>query len=263
MEQPSPLLTGELKFDCRTQPSFTHRKATFLSFNEQIPVRLFRQDHGVAELPVVLVLHDKQGDSIEIEMFCQHLAHAGYLAIAPDLFSRQFAASSSALRALSDEQLSKIKDRQVMADLDRCANWALSQGGRARSLSIIGFGWGGRMSWLYCAHTPQLKAAISCDPILSNTLTLTQPNRPIDQVAKLQAPLLVLTSYEQSEFCNGADNRLQQAIQANVLLEHQQMHATGQRLLKTLQSELAEEVPPTIVVKMMEFLAKYNPITNQ
>ncbi len=51
---------------------------------------------------------------------------------------------------------------QVLADLDHhVASWAYRHGGDAHRLLITGFCWGGRITWLYAAHNPQLKAAVA------------------------------------------------------------------------------------------------------
>lgn len=261
MEQQPPLLTAELKPEHNSQQAFASQLTTFPSFDEMIPVRTYRQAQLAAELPIVLVLHDNQGPTVEIEKFCQYLADVGYLAIAPDLFSRQYNASET--KGLSEEQLSNIKDSQVMFDLDRCAHWALKQGGQARSLSIIGFGWGGRMSCWYCAHTPQLKAAISCDPILSNTLSLARPTRTLDQLARLQAPLLLINANQQPDLSPDDKNMLQQQIDAKGSLAITQMNTADIALLKAIQPEINGEVPMLILPKIMAFLTEHNPIPHQ
>lgn len=260
MEQQSPLITQKLMSDYSTQPIVTSQQTTFPSFNERIPIRVFRQNDLNKDLPIVLVLHDKQTTSNEIDKFCQHLAQAGYLVLAPDLFYRHHETPiSSDIKTFSEEQVSKVKDSLVMSYLDRCAHWALSQGGRARSLAVIGFGWGGRMSWLYCAHTPQLKAAVSCDPILNNALTLAQPMSPIDQLNRLQAPLLILTANEHLSIGCDDDER-PWPLQANSFLDElNRMSATEQPLLEAIQPELAGTVPMRLLPKIMAFLKRYNP----
>lgn len=261
MEQQPPLLTAELKPECNKQQALASQLTTFPSFDDMIPVRTYRQDRLTAKLPIVMVLHDKEGPAVEVERFCQYLADAGYLAIAPDLFSRHYISSET--QQLSEEQLNNIKDSQVMFDLDRCAHWALNQGGQARRLSVIGFGWGGRMSCWYCAHTPQLKAAISCDPILSNSLSLAQPTRTIDQLTLLQAPLLLINTNQQLDLCADEDNLLQPQIEATSLLAITQINTADQKLLHAIQPEITGDTTMLILPKIMAFLTEHNPITQQ
>lgn len=66
-------------------------------------------------------------------------------------------ATSDAVQQL----VSKVPDAQVLADLDHVASWAARNGGDPHRLMVTGFCWGGRISWLYAAHNPQLKAAVA------------------------------------------------------------------------------------------------------
>ncbi len=52
--------------------------------------------------------------------------------------------------------VAKVPDSQVLADLDHVASWASRNGGDVHRLMITGFCWGGRITWLYAAHNPQL-----------------------------------------------------------------------------------------------------------
>ena len=54
------------------------------------------------------------------------------------------------------EVVSKVPDAQVMSDLDATVAWAgeVEQRRRRASSAITGFCWGGRIVWLYAAHSP-------------------------------------------------------------------------------------------------------------
>jgi carboxymethylenebutenolidase len=54
--------------------------------------------------------------------------------------------------------VSKIPDAQVLSDLDDIVTWAVkSAKGNADKLAITGFCWGGRITWLYAAHNPNVR----------------------------------------------------------------------------------------------------------
>ncbi len=61
-----------------------------------------------------------------------------------------------------------------------------------RAWPITGFGAGGRMTWLYAAHTPALKAAVAWYGPVGGTSTQAHPKSPLDVAADLRAPLLGL-----------------------------------------------------------------------
>ena len=48
-----------------------------------------------------------------------------------------------------------------MADLDATLAWAQGQGANAGNVGVTGFCWGGRITWLYAAHNPAVKAGVA------------------------------------------------------------------------------------------------------
>ena len=117
---------------------------------------------GKTQCPVVLVVSEIFGVHEYIADITRRLAHQGYMALAPELMLRQGDPSSYAeMGKLIAEVVSKVPDEQVMGDLDACVAWARTQGGDASQLGITGFCWGGRITWLYAAHNPSVKAGVA------------------------------------------------------------------------------------------------------
>lgn len=88
--------------------------------------------------------------------------------------------------------MAQVPDAQVMSDLDATAAWSATAGGDATRLGITGFCWGGRITWLYAAHNPQLKAGVAWYGRLVGTPTELQPRFPLDVAADITAPVLGL-----------------------------------------------------------------------
>ena len=117
---------------------------------------------GKTNLPVVLVISEIFGVHEYIADVTRRFAHAGYLAIAPELFVRQGDPNDyGELAKLQSELIAKVPDSQVMGDLDACLRWAQQNGGNASHAGITGFCWGGRITWLYAMHNPQIKAGVA------------------------------------------------------------------------------------------------------
>ncbi|MDD3677435.1 carboxymethylenebutenolidase [Thauera propionica] len=158
----------------------------------ELPLYFARPAQG-DKLPVVLVVQEIFGVHEHIRDVCRRLAKQGYLAIAPELFFRQ--GDPTKLENVADilsSIVSKVPDAQVMADLDACAEWAATRGGDAARLAITGFCWGGRITWLYAAHNPRLKAGVAWYGRLDGAPSDNQPRHPIDIAANLNAPVLGL-----------------------------------------------------------------------
>ncbi|RJG02209.1 dienelactone hydrolase family protein [Noviherbaspirillum sedimenti] len=159
---------------------------------QQVPV--YRaQPKGKTNLPVVLVVSEIFGVHEHIADVARRFAKQGYLALAPDLFVRQGnAAAYGSIAELMKEVVSKVPDQQVMGDLDACVAWAAKNGGNTGKLGITGFCWGGRITWLYCAHNPKVKAGVAWYGRLVGDKTALAPRHPVDIAADLKVPVLGL-----------------------------------------------------------------------
>jgi len=148
---------------------------------------------GNGNWPVVLVVQEIFGVHDYIQDVCRRLAKLGYLAIAPELHARQGDPRQYAnVEELLGQLVSKVPDAQVMTDLDACVAWAKARGGNVDRLVITGFCWGGRITWLYAAHNPQLKAGVAWYGRLVGQPGELTPTNPLDLAGKLHAPVLGL-----------------------------------------------------------------------
>ena len=148
---------------------------------------------GKTDCPVVLVVSEIFGVHEYIADITRRLAQQGYMAIAPELMLRQGDPSSYAeMGKLIAEVVSKVPDEQVMDDLDACVAWAATQGGDVSKLGITGFCWGGRITWLYAAHQPKVKAGVAWYGRLVGDKTANNPRQPVEIAADLKAPVLGL-----------------------------------------------------------------------
>jgi carboxymethylenebutenolidase len=156
-----------------------------------IPAYRAKPAHG-GPFPVVLVVQEIFGVHEHIRDVCRRLAKEGYLAIAPELYVRQ--GDVSGLRTIDEVRsvVATVPDAQVMADLDATAAYAASDGGDAGRLGITGFCWGGRITWLYAAHNPRLKAGVAWYGRLAGEASALTPKHPIDVAGDLMAPVLGL-----------------------------------------------------------------------
>ncbi|WP_017345675.1 dienelactone hydrolase family protein [Pantoea sp. A4] len=163
------------------------------SQGENMPAYFAKPKDAAGPLPVVMVVQEIFGVHEHIRDLCRRLALEGYLAVAPELYFREGDPGEySDIPTLLKELVSKVPDSQVLSDLDHVANWAAKHGGDIRRLAITGFCWGGRISWLYAAHNPQLKAAVAWYGRLVGDKTLKQQKHPIDVAVDLNAPVLGL-----------------------------------------------------------------------
>lgn len=153
----------------------------------------FARPANKSNLPVVLVVHEIFGVHAYIADTCRRFAKAGYLAIAPDLYVRQGDATGyTDMGKLMADIVSKVPDAQVMQDLDAVVQWAGENEGDVKKLAITGFCWGGRITWLYSAHNPQVKAGVAWYGRLVGAPSEMTPKHPVQLAAELKAPVLGL-----------------------------------------------------------------------
>jgi carboxymethylenebutenolidase len=143
--------------------------------------------------PVILVVQEIFGVHEYIKDTCRRLAKFGYQAIAPELYARQGDPRQyTEIPELFAKVVSKVPDSQVMADLDACVTWAQANGGDTRRLGVTGFCWGGRITWLYAAHNPKVKAGVAWYGRLTSPASEMTPRHPMDVAGKLNGPVLGL-----------------------------------------------------------------------
>src|SRR5215470_13957074 len=111
--------------------------------------------------PTVLVVQEIFGVHEHIKDVCRRFAKLGYYAVAPELFAR--AADTAKLTTIDEGRAAAAKtpDKQVMTDLDATTAFAKTEKADVNRLGITGFCYGGRVVWLYSAHSAALKAGVA------------------------------------------------------------------------------------------------------
>ena len=196
----SGLISGFTLATARAQAQAIHTDTVGLVAGEmgipavdgQIPAYFARPDKA-GPFPTVLVIEEIFGVHEYIKDTCRRFAKAGYLAVAPELYARQGDLSKMTdVAQILREVISKTPDVQVMSDLDAAAAWAAKNNGDPAKLAVTGFCRGGRITWIYAAHNPQLKAAVAWYGSIGGTTSEIQPKTPLDLADQLKCPLLGL-----------------------------------------------------------------------
>jgi carboxymethylenebutenolidase len=169
------------------------------------------------KLPVLLVVHEIFGVHEHIKDLCRRFAKLGYFAIAPDLFVRQGDASQfSDMKQLVQEVVSKAPDVQVVGDLDATVAWAARQAhADVARLGVTGFCWGGRITWLYSAHQPTLKAGVAWYGKLTGDRDALHPKFPLDLAEAVNAPVLGLYGGKDQSISPESIEQMKSALKAS------------------------------------------------
>jgi carboxymethylenebutenolidase len=145
--------------------------------------------------PVVVVVPEIFGMSSWIRAVADQLAAAGYVAIVPDLLSKQKLPGSPDSVSMQDGMaaVSKLKQKDVLRQIDATARYATALPAALPKYAIVGFCWGGGMAFNYVAQSPNATTAV---------VYYGESPKP-DLVAKVSVPVLGLYGQEDARVTMG------------------------------------------------------------
>ena len=158
----------------------------------QMPAYVSRPEKAKGSLPIVIIASEIFGVHEYIADVTRRFAKLGYLAIAPEFFTR--AGDPNTYGTIAEIQKNIVAptgDTQVLNDLQAALVWAGKNGGNLKKVGVTGFCWGGRITWL-SATLPQVKAGVAWYGRVIGEKTEGNPRHPVDIAADLKAPVLGL-----------------------------------------------------------------------
>ena len=154
--------------------------------------------------PIILVCHENRGLNAHIEDVTRRLAKAGYVALAVDLLSRQ-GGSPQVGEPNVPGALGNIDPAQFASDFK--SGWAYLQNqsfADSERVGMVGFCFGGGVTWLMAVEMPELKAAV---PFYG-------PPPPEEDLPRIQAAVLAIYGGLDGRITGTAD-RIEAAMRAN------------------------------------------------
>jgi carboxymethylenebutenolidase len=154
--------------------------------------------------PVVLVCHENRGLTDHIKDVARRLAKAGYVALAVDLLSRQ-----GGTGALSSDEVPGALGNQPPDQFvqDFLSGWHYLQDkpfAQAERVGMVGFCFGGGVTWRVATRMPELKAAV---PFYG-------PHPPVEDVPGINAAVLAIYG-ELDQRINQGIPAIEEAMQKN------------------------------------------------
>ena len=152
----------------------------------------YARPQGNGPFPIIIVNEEVFGVHDHMADICRRLAKVGYLAVATEVYARIADLGKVSDSSQVQQIVARSPDAQEMSDLDATVQWAMANKGDGSRLGTTGFCRGGRTTWLYAIHNPNLKAAVAWYGNVMGTPSEAHPQRVIDLADQLKCPLLGL-----------------------------------------------------------------------
>ncbi len=141
-------------------------------------------------IPAIVVIQEIWGLTPHIKDVADRFAREGYVALAPEMYTREGGAPSQDLEILRKFAFT-IPDSRIVADLRAaCAYLRRRPEVRGDRIGAIGFCMGGAWALLLACHEPIQAAADFYGRVRYPDLTDVKPRHPVDYVPDLACPLL-------------------------------------------------------------------------
>lgn len=200
------------------QTDFTGIKAgeeTIVDGDNELYAYVARPASAQGKLPIVIVASEIFGVHEHIADVARRFAKLGYLAIAPEFFTRAGDPTSLGTMAeIMSQIVSKTPDKQVMDDIKLALKWAGTKDGDLNRVGVTGFCWGGRITWLACANIPQMRAGVAWYGRLVGEKNENFPAHPVDLAAQLKAPVLGLYGGKDTGISLETVDQMKKALEA-------------------------------------------------
>jgi carboxymethylenebutenolidase len=131
--------------------------------------------------PVVIVVHEIFGLSSWIRGVADQLAADGFIAIAPDLLTMKNLPSGpdSVIAPLAQAAIRTLDPAWVQKQLDAVAQYGMSLPAAQKKYGIVGFCWGGGVSFAHAVHSPGLGASVVYYGVSPKTTDLPSIRAPV------------------------------------------------------------------------------------
>lgn len=169
---------------------------TFPSGSDRIQGHLARPA-GSGPFPGVVVVHEIHGLTEHIRDVAGRFAAQGYVALAPDLYSREGPPKPEILKdaAARNAFVASLPDRRLVGDAQAAVAFLRSRPEVRRDrVGVVGFCMGGTVTLLTACHTPDLAAAVVFygGRLVYKETTEQKPASPVDLVGHIRCPIFCL-----------------------------------------------------------------------
>jgi carboxymethylenebutenolidase len=163
---------------------------------------------GTGPYPAIMVLQEWWGLDNHIKDIAMRFAREGYVALAPDLYSRQ-GNKVTTDPGEAGSLMGNLNDDVALKDLRAAVAYLKNQPQvDAAKIGVIGFCMGGTYALLSAENLPDIKASAP----FYGQIVYDRPGGPIEQISKLACPLMYIYGDADGWITNDHVDRLEAAL---------------------------------------------------
>jgi carboxymethylenebutenolidase len=201
--------------------------------------------------PVVLVIHEIFGLSDWIRSTTDQLAAEGFIAVAPDLISGKAPGGKGSRAVSADEAralIAGLDPAEVVRRLDAVAKYATTLPAAVPRYAVVGFCWGGGVSFNYATEQPALGAAV----VYYGTSPATQA------LSRIRAPVLGLYGGSDARVGATVPPAAQEMKRLGKSFEYTMFEGAGHAFLRAQDGQSGANLKATQQAwpRMVQFLRK-------
>lgn len=252
-------LAGEVK----NPETLDTKDITFTSDGFQMKGYLARPK-APGNYPGVLILHEAFGLVEHERDVARRFANAGFIAMAPDVYSRVGALKNASDMNEVRAKMFGLPDTQLVRDFEVAAAFVRSQPGSNGKVGCVGFCVGGRWTLLFACSSDKVNAAIDCWGGFITRATpdaVTTPQRPtavIDLAPRLHCPLYIVCGEEdQNPSPADAEELRKRVAQAGKIVQYDLFKNAGHAFFADYRPSYREKAAFELWPKMVAFFQSH------
>jgi carboxymethylenebutenolidase len=170
------------------------------------------------QFPGLIVIHEAFGPVEHIRDVARRFAAQGFVAIAPNLYSRIGKPNPEDINDVVGKMF-ELPDEQATRDLEGAAAYLRADGEVTGKVGCIGFCSGGRQTLLFACSSDVLDAAVDCwgglitAATFEEKATTSRPTPPIELAGNLRCPLLAVFGAEDDNPSTADAEQLKHAVE--------------------------------------------------
>jgi carboxymethylenebutenolidase len=213
--------------------------------------------------PAMIVIHEAGGLGEHIRDVVNRFANLGYVALGPDLYTREGGPPDMNDRESLMKRLFSMPDERVLGDLEGAAGLLRSREDVTGKVGCIGFCMGGRYTLLLATAGDTLDAAVDCWGGFVDAATPEErssperPTPPLELLGQLSCPLMVAIGAEDQNPSPALADQIRERSAGGQEVDVEVYEGAGHAFFADYRPSYRPEPAARLWGKVVPFLARH------